>query len=680
MDTRGTGMPAGYSLPDFSFDLRRQVAPASLWVSSGWTTVAAAPGTVCGVDGCFAPPYAAPDSALRVAFEVDGRPVGDGVRPGIAGFGLGLLVSGGTWRPDRIERTGTFHQYRDGELISLRIDTRLTPRYGAGGYLLEITVANRAGREVEVGLRPELAPGRPRRLPLAEWGWMQPEPGTGGEQARVTLLHDALRRRVPAGGAVGFTLAVHLGDAHPGDVHLGDVQEAAEPAADLAGPARDATARWQRRLSTALGAVPTLETDLPGLGAYWRRSLASGLVCLWDNPAFVTNPYVATSGVDGGAMCAYAWDTGGYAPQLLTLMLGDTATDLLEAMMKADLTRHYAIAPDGTGLGVAYAYSGWALVTLAAAVAAQRGIDPGLVERLHDAVIALDGRFPTTGDLSDYGTQHNLLEMRGAGWEHVVASPNAERAWYLETLATLAEVSGAVLPVGALRANAGRIRAAIAEQLWDSEAGWFRSRYPDGHTELAYSVQAFDALRAGACTPEMAAALVSQVRAGAFLGDYGVSAVSAEDERHYELGDTDWSGAGAYTGEAPQLALTLWEQGEHALAWDVLSRLFWMGEHFPYFPQEHYCDRPAAPPVGRRANIVAGLAGAEAVLTGLAGVRPRPDGSLVIAPPPAPGGIALRGLRFRGRIIDLEITPGRFAVMVDGRQVRPVDGLVVVAP
>jgi Mannosylglycerate hydrolase MGH1-like glycoside hydrolase domain len=668
MDTRGTGMPAGYSLPDFSFDLRRQVAPTNLWVSSGWTTVASAPGTVCGVDGCFAPPYAAPDSSLRVAFEVDGRPVSDGVRPGIAGFGLGLLVSGGTWRPDRIERAGTFHQYRDGELISLRVDTRLTPRHGAGGYVLEVTVANRADREVEIGLRPELAPGRPRRLPLAEWGWMQPEPGTGGEPASVTLLHDVLRQRVPAGGAVGFTLAVHLGEA----------RETAGPATDLAGWAREASARWQRRLTTVLDSVPRLETDLPGLEAYWRRSLASGLVCLWDNPAFVTNPYVSTSGVDGGAMCAYAWDTGGYAGQLLTLMLGDTATDLLEAMMKADLTRHYAIAPDGTGLGVAYAYSGWALVTLAAAVAAQRGIDPGLVERLHDAVTVLDGRFPTRGDLSDFGTQHNLLEMRGAGWEHVVASPNAERAWYLETLASLADVSGAVLPVGALRATAQRIRSAIAEQLWDADAGWFHSRYPDGHTELAYSVQAFDALRAGACTPEMAAALISHVRVGAFLGAYGVSAVSAEDERHYELGDTDWSGAGAYTGEAPQLALTLWEQGEHALAWDVLSRLLWMGEHFPYFPQEHYCDRPAAPPHGRRANVIAGLAGAEAALTGLAGVRPKLDGSLVISPPPAPGRIALRGLRFRGRSIDVEISPHDFTVTVDGRQVQTGDGVVVV--
>lgn len=662
-------MPAGYSLHDFSFDLRKHMAPANVWVTSGWTAVAATPGTVCGVGGCFAPPYAAPDSSLSIAFEVDDRPVSDGVRPGIAGFGLGLLTSGGAWRPDRIERAGTFHQYRDGRLVSLAVSSRLTPRHGAGGYVLEITVRNRGDREAEIRLRPELSAGRPGRVPLAEWGWMPPEPsGQPGDPTSLILLHEALTRRVPSGGQADFTLAVHLGDA----------REIPTPAPDLATWARQASERWERRLATALDPVPRLETDIVGLAGYWHRSLASGLVCLWDNPAFVTNPYVATSGVDGGALCAYAWDTGGYAPQLLTLMLGDTATDLLEAMMKADLTEHYAIAPDGTGLGVAYAYSGWSLVSLAAAIATQRGLDPGLVERLYDAVTALDARFPAVGELRDYGTQHNLLEMRGAGWEHVVASPNAERAKYLETLATLAETSGAALPVAALRATARRIRTAIVDELWDPDAKWFRSRYPDGHTELAYSIQAFDALRAGALPDQLAADLVSRIRPGSFLGAYGVSSVSAEDERHYELGDTDWSGGGAYTGEAPQLALTLWERGEPELAWAVLSRLLWMGEHFPYFPQEHYCDRPAAPPLGRRANVIAGLAGAEAVLAGLAGVRPQPDGSLVISPPPAPGSLALRGLRFRGRSIDLDITPRQFAVTVDGRQLPTADGTVVV--
>ncbi|WP_020578111.1 MGH1-like glycoside hydrolase domain-containing protein [Actinopolymorpha alba] len=680
-------MASRYTLDDFAFDLRQGVVQQA-WVTSGWSTVALAPGTVCGVAGCFAPPYAAPDSSLRIELEVAGHRIPDGARPGVNG--RGLLYAGGTWRPHQVVRRGTYHQFHDGALRSLDVRSTLTPLYGRAGYAVQVAIRNRAAEAVTITLHPELHPGGPRRIPLGEWGWVPPEPGPAPTQlghgrwqageVTIDLLHEEvgvgpdgrsptgadstlLTQVVPAGAEVTFTLAVQIGAAHT---------TAPRPLSTWVDEAVD---RCERRAAAVLARVPWLGTDVPGLDAYWRRSLASGLVCLWDNPSFVTNPFVATSGIDGGALCAYAWDTGGYAPHLLTLMLGDTAVDVLNALMAADLGNNYAIAPDGTGLGVAYAYSGWSLVTFAAAVAAQGGIDAGQVERLYATMAAIDAHFTPAGELYDYGTQHNLLEMRTAGWEHVVASPNTERAWSLDTLASLAEVSGADLPTAAMRQRAERIRKAVADDLWDPDKRWFRCRYPDGHTEIVHSVQAFDALRNGACSPSMAADLLSHLRPGAFLGSYGVSSVSAEDERHYELGDVDWSGGGAYTGEAPQLALTLWERGESERAWQVLSRLFWMGEHLPYFPQEHYSDRPGTPPVGRRANIIAGLTGAEAILTGLAGVRPQPDGRLLIDPSPfAAGNVTLRGLEFRGHTVDISVSPSGHAITVDGRPITGESG------
>lgn len=657
-------MPSHYSLDDFAFDLRRTVAPANTWVGSGWSTVAIDPTSVCGVDGFFAPPYAAPDSRLRVEFSVDGDRITDGASLGVSG--RGLLYSGGSWRPDQITRQGTFHQY-DPAPVSLAVRSTITPLYGHGGFVLEISVRNRTEDAASVSVYPDLIPGGPRHVALAEWGWSPPESGKPAvpsglrrwrsDDVTMELVHDSLTELVPAGGEVNFRIAVLIGHG------------AAPPSGTLSDWAHDSTARWESRLDTALAQVPRLETDITGLDAYWRRCLASGLICLWDNPDFVTQPFVATSGIDGGALCGYAWDTGGYAPHLLALMLGDTTTDVLNALIRADLTDNYAIAPDGTGLGVTYAYSGWSLVALAAAAAGHRRLDTDLISRLFDTVSAIDTHFAAQGELCDYGTQHNLLEMRTAGWEHVVASPNAERAWSLETLATLAETSGAALPVSAMRDQAKRIRQAVAEELWDPMEQWFRCRYPDGHIEVVYSVQAFDALRHGACTPEMASAMIKRIRDGEFLGDYGVSSVSAADEIHYELRDVDWSGGGAYTGEAPQLAMTLWEHGESDLAWSVFRRILWMGQHFPYFPQEHYCDRPGTPPVGRRANIVAGLTGAEAILTGLVGVRPQPDGSLVISPrSTSEGTVTLTGLQFRGHVIDVSVGPDGTLVTVDGRR------------
>jgi hypothetical protein len=643
----------GYQTSDFDFDLRHSGAEA-LWTASGWSTVALVPGTVCGVAGCYAPPHAAPAARLSVLIEADGVCIADSGAHGM--HSIVLLPQGGTWRLDGIERVGNYHRRHDGRLLSFQVRSELTPLHGRGGYALCVTVHNRSDRVLTLRLLPELTPGAVGEVPLAEWGWMQPEPDQEAD-GRARLVHGPLTAQVGPQDDAVFELAVLLDDS----------SAEGEPG-EWAAHSRAAIGR---RVADALEGVPRLTSDVPGLEAYYRRSLASGLVCLWDNPAFATVPFPATSGIDGGALCAYAWDTGGYAPHTLALMLGGHVTDIVEAMVKADLTDHYAIAPDGGGTGVAYAYSAWSLVLLAHAAACHGGIAPDLVARLHDTEEQLAERFPAVGELRDYGAQQNLLEMRTTGWEHLVASPNAERATSLELLAHMAEDSGAPVPAAALRARAGRIREAVARELWDAQAGWFRSRYPDGHVEFAYSIQAFDALRAGACTPSMTAALLGHLRDGAFLGPYGVSSVSAEDALHYELGDLDWSGGGAYTGEAPQLAQTLWEQGEPRLAWDVLRRVLWLGELFPYYPQEHSCERPAAPPRNRRANIIAGLAGAEAVLLGLAGLRPRVDGSLELAPAAwLPGRLELRGLRYRGQEIDLEVDADRCRVSVDGQVVH----------
>ncbi len=652
-----------YSLDDFTFDLRRAVPPAEIWIGSGTGTVSQLAGTVCGVAGWFSPPLAAADGRLTISFEVDGRHIVDAARPGAGN--RGILPTGGAWRPDRLIRGGTYHHYTDGLLTSFAVESTLTPRHGSPGYVLTLAIRNRSGSTHQVTVQPELAETRARNVALSGWGWVPPTAGSGDP---VTLSHEGLTAILEPHGEVTFTIGVAPATDAPSAID-----------------AEHTTRVWESRITHALGRLPTLTSDIPGLEQYYRRSLASGLVCWWDHPDFVTQPFIATSGLDGGALCAYAWDTGGYAPNLLSLMLGDSVIDIIESLLDADLTDRYAIAPDGTGLGVAYAYSGWSLVALTRAAAAEHRLDPTVVARLYDVLIALDKRFQPddqTGVLRDYGDQSNLLEMRGSGWEHVVASPNAERAWALETLAELSDLTGAALPADDLRASAQQIREEVIRQLWDDEAGWFRTRYPDGHTELAYSIQAFDVLRSGTCPPEVAAALIKQLRPGAFLGEYGVSSVSAEDELHYETADIDWSGGGAYTGEGPQLALTLWERGESELAWDVLRRHFWMGDHYPYFPQDHYSDRPGAPATGRRINIIAGLAGAEAILGGLAGIRPHPDGSLTIHPQPvAAGNINVHGLTYRGHTIDVTIATDSFQVSVDGRRLSPgPDGTILAVP
>ena len=648
---------------DFAIDLASLTThPDHLWVGSGATTAHPVLGTVMAVRGLFSPPFAAPDLLLDVTLEVDGHTVHDWGAGG--GGDVGLLYAGGRWMPHAIERLGTYHQRKDGHLRSLTLRSLLVPLVSRAGFLLVVRVENRSPSSCSVAIHPEVKPGHPRLIPLSAWAYPKPAPGEvparpcgpglwKNAEIALRLACENMRFELPPGGCAKFSCTVVVEDG----------STIAAPASLEAETLRT----WQKRLDTYLADVPKLTSSNQELENYYRRSLISGLVCFWEKPDFVMRPHIATSGIDGGALCSYLWDFGGYAPNTLALMLGDRARDIALEFARIDLSRYYALAPDASPVGVGYAYSVWSFVQMISAVCAARGFSDELFSEARRLVLGLEERADERG-LVDFGSHDALLEMRGTGWEHFVASPNAERASCLRRLADMNDIGGGSADLSSKwRKWADNIGEAIRTHLWDKQSGWFRCLHPGGHSESVLSIQAFDALRAGACTPEMKTAVLRHMVEDGFLGRYGASSVARADTVHYELNDPDWSGGGAYCGEGPQLALTLYEAGEPELAWDVLERNFWMGRHYPYFPQESYADRPQSPP-NKRANIISGLTGAEAVLYGLFGLQPGIDGSLHIEPQPPPGETAaLTGLRFRGKTLGVVLGSGQLQVTVDGK-------------
>lgn len=647
----------------FAQDLRRTLTPPPhVGVTSGHGVVQPLMNTVCGVGDVFSPPLFTRAMRFLLEFEVDGRRMID---DGNCGKGdCGLLYAGGTWQIDRLRRHGTYHHRTEARLFSLEVNSELFALRDRCGFALRVSVRNRCGRRITVQARPILKSACPGTFPLAQWDYGIPAggpevqakgPGRWSNGAVDLCLHaQNLSGEIAAGDSITFDLAMVLTPAGAAQPSAGDVAKWID----------DTLRAWQRRLAKAARDFPTLKSDLPGLEDYYNRSLVSGLVCLWDRAEFVTNPYVATCGLDGGGLCCYPWDTSGYAPQSLAFLLGDKLGPLAKAMAAFGLDEHSRYSLDGTGRDVPYAANSYAFINLIYTAALHLGIDRGLYEYASDVFLKLESRLSIRDHLADYGFQHNLLEMRQAGYEHFVPSPNAERAWCYQRLADIGQRLGDARATG-WRAEADAILQAIRQRLWSSEAGFFRCLYPDGHADTVLSIQGFDAMRMGACTPEMTTAMLRHVRNGAFLGEYGVSSVSAEDTVHYELNDPDWSGGGAYTGDGPLLALTLWEQGHAALAWDVLQRFFWMGKHLLYYPQEHYCDRPSVP-AHKRANVIAGLSGAEAILFGLAGLRLDLDGQLSVQPgwpKGLRGSLELTNIVFRGHAADLHIGDGKCSVI-----------------
>lgn len=658
-----------YSLEDLSLDLNSCLSPPNhLWVMSGWSTVNPVSNTVMGVGECIGPPLAGRDFRLSLTIEANGHPVKD---IGSVGKGdVGLLYSGGRWRPDRIIRNGTYHFLVNKDLISFAVKSELIPLFGRTGFLLKVTLKNRTEKSMKIRLLPDVSPGKPSVNPLNNWNFGQPPKGNdaksegdnhwSNETVNIDLFEESQDMEILANESKVAYLAIVFSEkdkAISSPKSLKEWEDESEKA-------------WNDRLSWALKNVPVIESTIPGLDDYYKRSVVSGLICIWENPSFSVNPFLSTLGIDGGGICAYLWDFGGYTPQMTTLLLGDKVVNNAKAMTAIDLTKFYAYTLDGSGIGVPYSYSTWSYVNLVWNIWKQIGEQKELFDEAVRLVMENEKLQSKQNGLIDYGIQNNLLEMRSTGWEHFVVSPNAERAWCLERLAEMGEKIGYdKVAINQWRKMAKEIKEAIQKTLWDPKTKWFKCIYPDGHEEIIYSIQVFDALRVGACTREMEDALITHLSDGAFLFPYGVSSVSAEDEVHYEVNDPDWSGGGAYAGEGPILALTMYELERPKLALDILQRFFWMGKHLPYYPQEQFADRPAVP-ANKRANEISGMTGAQAILYGMAGFDPRIDGSLWINPQiPENNVLKISGYGWKQNRVDISCIENTFSILLNGKKI-----------
>jgi hypothetical protein len=355
---------------------------------------------------------------------------------------------------------------------------------------------------------------------------------------------------------------------------------------------------------------------------------------------------------------------------MAALMFGPHIKNIARQMVNIDLEKYYAYTLDGSGIGVKYSYSPFSFTYLVSAIFKFLGPDKELYSAAKQIVLNDEKKENKDTFLIDYGEQHNLLEMRGAGWEHIVVSPNAERVWSLNHLAEMGRIIGEpYVEIEEWKQKAERIKISIQKNLWDEKKQWFTSIYPNGFRDFVYSIQVYDALQAGVCNNKMEQALLNHLHDGAFLGKYGASSVSAEDTLHYEVIDTDWSGGGAYTGDGPQLALCMYELNHKELGWSILKRHFWMGDQLLYFPQEIYSDKPKEPE-HKRANTFAGLTGAEAILFGFIGLQADYDGSLFINPQPVEkGNVSIKGFGFKGQKIDVELSTVKMKVSKNGKPV-----------
>jgi hypothetical protein len=277
-------------------------------------------------------------------------------------------------------------------------------------------------------------------------------------------------------------------------------------------------------------------------------------------------------------------------------------------------------------MGVLYAYNYYNMARLTRDYVAVTGDTGLLLEKVRGQEV-LDYLYAfclSAEDLNndpvliDYGNNHNLLELkRTDGYTHYTPSPNGERVLTYQLITEMFEWLGRETPHD-LQARAMQLKKVYVDKLWNEQDHWLYALDARGRLQTAYSIQVFDVLRSGILSESQETGILSHLKEGEFLSEWGVHSLSITDPG-YDPGDVDWGGPGVFAGDAPELVTDLLHAGYGDKGIDLLRRILWWGD-MPYYPQAIRANEKGYRENGRP-NVIAGLGAAQCILVGLFGVR-----------------------------------------------------------
>ena len=280
-----------FKLDDFAIPLEQIVSEGShIWVNSGYTTVNPEYHTVMGVNEFYSPPFAAKNFNLGINISIDSILITD--RDIYAQRAGGLLYNGGTWYPNKIVREGTFHSLGNGKLISIAVTSELIPLFGESGFIEKISIKNRSPFPFHVKMSPVIHAGIPTEDSLEDWGFSPPRKNSldaklvskniwANELTKIGLYQEDSEVVILPGEISRTYFGVLINSTRnklPQNIDFRDKEKVSKEA-------------WERRLVNYTKNVPILKSNNADLNNYYKRSIISGLVCIWENPSYALNPF-----------------------------------------------------------------------------------------------------------------------------------------------------------------------------------------------------------------------------------------------------------------------------------------------------------------------------------------------------------------------------------------------------
>jgi len=630
------------------------------------------------IEGLWSPPYVSSD--FQLAVRALGQPV---------------PADRYTWRPFALKRGGV--------LRGLQISSRFLLVPGRRAGLLVVEIANAASEPRDVPLEVRVsgtldrtetwefaAPTSTSRVQvLGEQGRLVLQQGPSCivlEAAAAPLQWDPAGARatatvsVPPRGRGSLKLAIAIGEKSEA------VADCRAICLDPDAAAREAESHYAAQVHDLFAKLPRLEAENASLVRFYERSLVHLLMNRWDVPDFVLRPYYSTGSVRGGCVCNYLWNFG-ETWELLPLYDPAAVRAHVNQFLRLDLTRHFAFNPiTGRAFGPWYMVNQEKIIGLvyyyvkntgdASFLREEVGAKTVLDHVVAHALYGDDTAKPVA--LIDYGPSNSHLELRrGYPYHHTMPDLNGRRYASYLMAARLAELAGRPMPELGSRAEA--LRLLLKQRLWNRETRWFDFLDGQGARQTRYTIQMFKLFGSGVLDAEQEAGLLGHLHGREFLSEFGLHSLAKTDPA-YDQVDIDNGGGGSCSSFPPQIAERLYKSGHPEAAEAILRRILWWGERMPYWG-----DSMVANAVDYRKDTplqctIDGVAGAQCLLFGTFGVEARLDGSIRVRP--QPGALArrsaLRGLRLRGKVLDIVVRDGIFEVTAGGQTIKAKLGEVVV--
>jgi hypothetical protein len=619
------------------------------------------------ISGLFAPPYASSDFLLELRL-----------------FGEKVQTKNYRWYP--------FEVIREGEINGVQVSTSTVLTDGKRAGVIEIKLCNQNDQKSTASLQFHIQGGL---NDVNRWEFARPDARgkTSNEVTDGTMVKQNQDGRIVIKTDIPGLTWFELGSRWdtritllPGEeirYHIafemgapGITGEAADLIlSDPGGSIQTAREAYKAKVDDLLAKLPEFSSDNKKLEKYYYRSLVVLITNKWRVPEFVLDPYYGSGAIIGGCVGNYLWEFG-LPAQIFPLYDPVAYKNHIKQFLKIDITKHFLFDPmTGAAGGPWYPVNQDKIIESIYYYVIHTGdldflkeVVDGMSVYEHvkkNALFGDDLRRPVT--LVDYGDkgEHHLELRRGFPYRGIMPDLNGLR--YLTYMRAYELMKLAGKPIQMLPERAEGVKSLLKKELWSPENKWFYFQY-DNKKDIRLTNFIYLLIGTGIFDQDVESDLLSRLNETEFLSEFGIHSISKTDPA-YDQVDIDHGGGGSYVAFPPLICQRLYNAGYTEQADDLLERHLWWGERLPYWG-----DSKVANYMGYREDTPLqsdfdATSGAQTIIFGLFGVKVSPNGAITINPVKTglTNEMALKGLKIRGKTIDIFVRGEQYKVTTDGK-------------